>query len=990
VSNRIRVLLFLLSASPCVAIDPQRAISQYVREHWGIAQGLPRGSIYSISQTPDGYLWIGAETGLLRYDGAVFKAIVDHTGTLPSTGVLEVLSDRHGDLWVRRRDSTLIVYRYRSLENAIADSPTNLTAMSRDRQGDLLVAWYQDGAFTVKDRKLTPVAGASGLPRTPVLALAQTADGSVWFGMRGSGLYRVAGGKTVRISIPGDPDPKVNSLLAERDGGLWIGTDSGLAHWTGKESDQLVAVAGLNGIQVLAMSRDRDRNLWLGTNSRGLIRLSSGGISFLDPDNYASTAITTVFEDREGSIWFGSINGIERLRDSPFVSFSDLEGLPTDGANPVYVDSGNRMWFPPVTGGLWWVKGHAHGIVHTAALEKDVIYSIAGRSGDVWLGRQRGGLTWLGVDGMEFRSKTFTTADGLAENSVYSVYASRDGTIWAGTLSGGVSHLVGGRFTTFTTADGLASNTIASILEDREGTIWLATPEGLSAYRNRRWKRYTTSDGLPANNVNCLFEDSGGALWAGTSSGLAMRKGDGFSTPPAVPPALGDSVLGIADDAFGALWITTASRVLSIPRRKLLDGSAAGAVREYGLNDGLRGTEGVKRHQSVIRDPFGRIWMSLNRGISMVDPARVAAASSAAAIVHIQGVSADGRILSSGEAFHVPPGSHRLEFEYAGLSLSIPNRVKYRYRVDSYDSAWSEPVSDRKAAYTNLAPGSYVFRVIASNPEGVWGSEEASAPFRVDPQVWQATWFQLCAGLLLVGASVAAYRWRMRLLTSRLNVRFEERIAERTRIGQELHDTLLQGFIGASMQLHLIADQMPKESPLKPPLQKVLALMRRVIDEGRDAVRGLRSSSDPSFDLSNALSRIPQDFPTSADTDFQVIVTGDQRPLRPLLRDEVFRIAYEAVVNAFRHANAGAIRVEIEYGSRRLRLLVRDDGRGIDPKTTQSGREGHWGLTGMRERAARVGASLEISSGVTSGTRVELTVPAAIAFQTDNNQQEKE
>jgi len=989
VSNRIRILLFFLSASPCAAIDPQRAISQYVREHWGTAQGLPRGSIYSVSQTPDGYLWIGAETGLLRYDGAAFKAIVDRTGTVPSTGVLEILSDLHGDLWVRRRDSTLIVYRHGALENAIADSPTTLTAMSRDRQGDLLVAWYQDGAFTVKDRKLVPVARASGLPRTPVLAVAQTADGSVWFGMRGSGLYRVAAGKTVRISIPGEPDPKVNALLGDKDGGLWVGTDSGLAHWTGKEGDKLVAVAALNGIQVLAMSRDRDRNLWLGTNSRGLIRLNDSGISFLDPDEYASTAITTVFEDREGSIWFGSINGIERLRDSPFVSFSDSEGLPTDGANPIYVDSTNRMWFSPRAGGLWWVKDHMHGIVHAAALERDVIYSIAGRSGELWLGRQRGGLTWLST-GTEFRSKTFTTADGLAQNSVYSVYVSRDETVWAGTLSGGVSHLAEGRFTNFTKADGLASNTIASILEDREGTVWLATPEGLSAYRDERWRRYSTSDGLPANNVNCLLEDSGGTLWAGTSGGLAIRKGDGFSTPPAAPSALGDSVLGISDDASGALWITTANRVLSVPRSKLLDGSAAGSVREYGINDGLRGTEGVKRHQSIIRDPFGRIWVSLNRGISMVDPARVAAASSAAGIVHIQGISADGRMLSSGEAFHVPPGSHRLEFEYAGLSLAIPSRVRYRYRVDPYDSGWSDPVSDRKAAYTNLAPGSYVFRVIASNPEGVWGSEEASAPFRVDPQFWQAMWFQLCVALFLIGASVAAYRWRMRILTNRLNVRFEERFAERTRIGQELHDTLLQGFLGASMQLHLIADQTPRESPLKSRLEKVLALMKRVIDEGRDAVRGLRSSSDPSFDLSNALSRIPQDFPASAGTDFQVTVTGDQRPLRPLLRDEVFRIAYEAVVNAFRHANAGVIRVEIEYGSRRLRLLVRDDGRGIDPKITQSGREGHWGLTGMRERAARVGASLQISSGMPSGTRVELTVPAAIAFQTDNNKHQKE
>jgi signal transduction histidine kinase len=354
-----------------------------------------------------------------------------------------------------------------------------------------------------------------------------------------------------------------------------------------------------------------------------------------------------------------------------------------------------------------------------------------------------------------------------------------------------------------------------------------------------------------------------------------------------------------------------------------------------------------------------------------------------------------GRVLSvaeqvsSGEAFRVPSGRRRLEFEHAGLSLSIPGRVRYRYRVDPYDSAWSDAVPDRKASYTNLAPGLYVFRVIASNPEGVWSSDEASIPFRVDPEFWQAWWFRLCSSFLVVTAAVLTYQWRLRILTARLNIRFEERMAERIRIGQELHDTLLQGLLGASMQLHLIADQMPEASVSKPPLERVLALIGRVIDEGRNAVRGLRSSSDTSLDLAQALARIPREFPASADTVFDVAMTGDRQPLRPLLRDEVFRVAREAVINAFRHANAGTINVEIEYGRRRLRVSVRDDGRGMDPTTVEFGREGHWGLTGMRERARRVGASLRISSSAASGTFVELTVPAAIAFMAGSDKPEE-
>ncbi len=452
-----------------------------------------------------------------------------------------------------------------------------------------------------------------------------------------------------------------------------------------------------------------------------------------------------------------------------------------------------------------------------------------------------------------------------------------------------------------------------------------------------------------------------------------------------MPTALRAQILGIAEDRYGWLWMATSNHVLRVNREKLLQGVLAeGDVREYGLADGLRGVEGVKRHQSVLADPLGRIWFSLNRGISVVDPARLTR-NSAPAIVHIQSISADGRVVPIGGAVHVPGGLQRIAFGYAGLSLSVPDRVRYRYLLEGFDHLWSDPVAIREAVYTNLAPGAYRFRLMASNQDGVWSSAEASIPFEVDPLFWQTWWFR--TGLVFACAVVVLtfYRFRMQQMSSRLHMRFEERLAERTRIAQELHDTLLQGFLSASMQIHVATDSLPADSPAKPTLTRALQLMRQVIDEGRNAVRGLRSTGSVSFDLEHVFSQVPQEVVSHAKTGeevgFRVIVEGEQKPLHPLLRDDIYRIGREALINAFRHARAKNIEIELKYSPSRLRVLVRDDGCGIEPHILESGRDGHWGLPGMRERAEQIGARLHVYSSAVAGTEVELSVPGHVAFQ---------
>ena len=623
--------------------------------------------------------------------------------------------DRDGTLWIRLEGANLLRYRNGAFDSPVPRSDlltSRITAMCQANQGDLLISVMERGVMAYRNGNFQMVADATALPRSPVLAVAQTDDGAVWTGTRGAGLFRFREGQTTSIT-ENLPDPKVNCLLAGAKGELWVGTDTGIVRWNGS---RLVSAGppSADPLQVLAMERDRDGNVWAGTDSRGLLRINQRGVSYLDPTGeHSREAVTAVFEDREGNLWTGSASGIERLRDSAFVTYSRPEGLPSEGSKPVFVDSENRIWFPPVDGGLWWMKEGRHGSVSNDGLDHDVVYSIAGSKGELWLGRQRGGLTRLRTEGSSFTARTYTKADGLAQDSVFSVDQARDGSVWAGTLSGGVSRLSSGRFTTYTSATGLLSNTVASILEGSDGTMWFATPAGLSGFSKGRWQAYSSKDGLPSDNVYCLLEDSGGVLWIGTAAGLAFRSPKGIQVPAGAPAWLREQILGLEEDRYGSLWMATSNHVLRVNREKLLRGALGeGDVREYGVADGLRGIEGVRRHRSVIADPAGRVWFSLNHGISVVDPARLTR-NTVPAIVHVQTIAADGSPVRRQGPVHVPGGRQRISFGYTGLSLSVPERVRFRYRLDRFDSAWSEPVAAREAVYTNLAPGPYRFRVIA-------------------------------------------------------------------------------------------------------------------------------------------------------------------------------------------------------------------------------------------------------------------------------------
>lgn len=1001
------------------AVDANRSMSQYIRNSWGTERGFPGGSVSSIAQTPDGYLWIGTDKGLVRFDGLNFRQFEKATPTSFTIGPVQtLLKDAQGNLWILLQSTKLLRYRDGKFDLSRGEAENGITAIGQGTAGALLLSSLALGTLTYNgDRFLTVSSAAlfadtagpargetlddrssrlswtAGVmpdrlagPTSSAISIATTTDGKIWLGTQDRGLFYLQEGR-ISAAENGVLNSKINCLLPLENRELWIGTSKGVWRWNGTELTRAGVPSSLLHVEALAMIRDRDSNIWVGT-TRGLLRFDVNGVSSLAREVPATSGpVTAIFEDREGNLWIGGARGLERLRDSAFVTYS-VAGLQSQSMGAVFVDSEDRTWFAPNEGGLRWRKGGNGGAVTAAGLSQDIVYSItSGGSNELWVGRQRGGLTLLRLVHGSFTAKTYTQADGLAQDSVYAVYEDRDRTLWSGTLNAGVSELRNGHFTTYTKANGLASNTVSSIAEGADGTMWFGTPNGLSGLTKNGWRTYTVRDGLSSQDVNCLLRDSTGILWIGTAEGLAFLTAGHIQVPRRAPDSLREPILGVAEDRNGSLWVATASHVLQVKRSSLMgDILQESDFHEYGLADGLPGTEGVKRYQSVVTDSHGQVWFSTNRGLSVVNPARLTV-DPAPALVNLEAVLADGSPLDLRGPVRVPSAKQRITFRYVGVSLGNSERVRYRYRLDGFDQGWSEAMTNREATYANLGARSYRFRVMASNSDGLWNGSEAAVGFEVEPTLSQTWWFRLgfvvCAGL----ATLLVYRLRMHQLTRLLNVRFEERLAERTRIARDLHDTLLQSFHGVLLRFQGAYNLFPtRPDEAQKTLASAIDEAAQAITEGRYAIQGLRSSTVVTNDLARAISTLGEELRTSETSQdsavFHVEVEGTPRELHPILRDEVYRIAGEALRNAFQHAQAQRIEVEIRYDERRFRLQVRDDGKGIDPKLLNvGGRPGHYGLRGMRERAKLLGGKLAVWSELDSGTELELMIPASHAYE---------
>jgi PAS domain S-box-containing protein len=764
----LAVMACLLSEAH--ALDPHRQFSQYAREKWSVANGLPGGAVHAIAQSPDGYLWIGTDKGLVRFDGFTFLAVQPKSPLLQNDPILGLTTDAEGDLWVRMQTAGVLRYNRGKFEN-LASGPnatlTQVTAIARENTAGMLFSDLVSGTLRLRRGKLDLVAPATILPGSPpTMSIAENAaGGKIWLGTLGAGLFYLENGRATRVT-QGLTETKINCLLPVGDQDLWVGTDHGLFRWNGTGFRRVGLGPWLPDQPVLSILQDHDSNIWVGT-ARGLLRINASGTSFAEEEGIQGAgAVNALFEDREGNLWVGSATGLERIRDSTFITYSTDKGLSSNAGGPVYVDGEDRTWFAPEKGGLYWIKDGRVQAVKPELFEKDAIYSIAGRDHEIWIGRRQGGLTRLVYDGGIIRTETYGRADGLEQNSVYATYQGRDGAVWAGTLSSGIGRLKDGKFTTYTTTNGLASNAVSSVLEGHDGTMWFGTPNGLSALSNGKWRTYSLQDGLPSDNVNCLLEDSAGALWIGTAAGLAYFQMGRMHTLQEVPESLREQIAGMAEDKSGRFWIATSNHVLRVPRDKLQSGVVTAAdVREYGQADGLESTEGVKRSRSVVSDSAGRIWFSLSSGLSVVNPSQITD-NSVPALPHIEAITADNNTANLDASVRIPPSPTRITFEYTGLSLAVPERIRFRYFLEDFDSSWSQPVTAREAVYTNLGPGSYRFRLVASNSEGLWNGPETAIVLNVAPAYYQTYWFRLSCFAAFIALLWALHRWRVHQLKS--------------------------------------------------------------------------------------------------------------------------------------------------------------------------------------------------------------------------------
>ena len=984
----VRLAAACFLAAPALALEDGRPLARHSVESWTVDRGLPENSVLAIGQTRDGYLWVGTTQGLARFDGLRFT--VFDTANTPAI--------RHNQI----------------------------QALFEDASGALWIGTYGGGLARLKDGRFEAFTTREGLSGDTVRSVTQTPDGAVWVGTHGAGLARFQGGRfrtlTTRDGLAGD---LVRVVRSARDGTLWVGTNHGLNRIQGDRIDTLTTATGLlhdnvtslfedargrmwigtsgglnvwdegrlrgfttaDGLsanRVFALQEDRAGNLWIGTEGGGLARFGGGRFEALRAgDGLGSDAVRALHEDDAGNLWIGTYGGgLARLRDG-FVVHTTRDGLPDDQVRAVLEDDRGSMW-AATAGGLGRWDGVAwRSYTKEAGLADDVVLALhQDRAGALWVGTRDGGLHRL-QDG---RFRVFTTAEGLPHNTVMAIHEGRDGGLWVGT-EGGVARLAGGRFTVYGTAQGLSFPEVRAIHEDRHGDLWVGTfGGGLDRLRDGRFTAWTRRDGLSNDFVYSIHEDAEGALWVGTLGGLNRIQDGRIAVFRVADGLFHDVIFQILEDGAGELWMSTNRGIFRVDRKELVERAAGrrAGVRSvaYGIADGMRTNEcagGAQPAGWLARD--GRMWFPTRKGLVVVDPRSLRGRSRPPRVV-IEEMRADRSPVSLQPVVEVSPGRGELEFQYTAITFVGAESTTFRYRLEGFDPDWVDAGRRRLAHFTNLAPGTYRFRVQAQDKDGLWSEEGASVRLRLAPRFHQTAWFLVLVAVaalaLAVGGPLAVVRGIHRLRLAQMQARFAAVLAERNRIARELHDTLEQAFMGLGLQLEAAASRLGRRqaAPARRHLETARALLRHSQSETRRSIRDLRSTTLEGVDLATALSRAAQQISAGTLVRLVVHIRGTARPLPDEVEKNLFRIGQEAVTNAIKHAQAHEVDVELAFEPDRVELRVRDDGCGFDASTIDAG-TGHFGVVGMRERAEQLGGRLRLETAPDQGTEVAVAVPIA-------------
>lgn len=990
----LRIFLVLvccvLACSSAKAVDPDRRISQYAHTAWRVRDGAFTGAPSSITQTTDGYMWIGTESGLVRFDGVRFESWPPPSAKhLPSPGVISLLGAKDGSLWIGT-DSGLAQWKNGDLIN-FPETLGRVNSIYEDRAGTIWMTRSRTRAGGVCQVAASVVKCYGPNDGVPPYAETLVGDNSgyLWIGSS-SRLVRWKPGSFTSYSLPGLKSQAglsgVNALAIAGDGSVWTGiSDSGrglgLQRWVnGGWKTLLTPAFDGSTLNVYGLRLDRHNALWVASEGTGIYRIYEGKVDhFSSTEGLSSDSAETFFEDREGNLWVTTREGVDCFRDIPVVNFSTHEGLSADRVESVIATRDGTIWFGN-SAGLDYARG---GIVSSIRQEnglpgKRVTSLFEDHAGRLWVGLDNGLFVY-----QHGRFRPIQRPDGGSIGIVMGMIEEADGDIWAEVIKNDADRLVQIRDGKFVAEMSDPRLTVrASLAADPQGGFWLGFRKGsLGHYRSGNLQVFPLQQAKTL--VFQIMANPDGSVLAATSDGLVEQR-DGIQYILNHQNGLPcDRIYGMVTDNHSNLWLYAECGLISIQSDGMHQWREHPDARV--TVDLLDAYEGVQPYLAAFRpiatrSSDGRLWFANEAVAQMLDPDQLFR-NPILPPVHIEEVIADRKTYSPRNDLRLPALTRDLEIDYTALSFVLPQKVRFRYKLEGYDRDWQDPQNRRQAFYSSLRPGNYRFRVIASNNSGAWNEAGAALDFNIAPAYYQTYWFLAVCVASALAALYLFYFLRLRQAATRVRLGMEARLAERESIARDLHDTLLQSVQGLILKFHALARRVPDRDPVRQDMEKILDSADQVLGEGRDRVRTLRSATHSFGELPAAFQRVVEEFSPDRTAILNTMVGGGVRELHPMIREESFLIGREAIINALQHSEGRNLEVEIIYDLREFRLRIRDDGRGIDPEILEDGgRAGHWGLQGMRERANRIGAQLELWSGPGSGTEIELRIPGATAY----------
>lgn len=755
-----------------------KPLDAYFKEVWTTRDGLPHNLVHNMVQTPDGYLWVATWEGVARYNGREFH-IFDR-GTVPElrdNGIRALRLARDGGLWLGTSRGGVTRYRagewktYTRKDGLAQDEVMDLL---EDRDGRLWVATESAGISRLDGNAFTQFHRDAGLPSEVLYQLLQDDLGSIWVATA-EGLARFDGVRFIALGAEvGLPSGQVFSLAQGPDGTLYAGTEHGVFHRRRGSEEFALLDPQLPRDNIVRLLVDAEGSLWAGTVNGGLCRYSERGVEQLaSRRGLPNDRVSSLFQDREGSLWVGTNAGLLRLRDAPFTTFTTEDGLPDDYVRSVTADTRGTLWIGTSRGLGRYRDARFDSLTREDGLPGDSVLSLAAaRDGDVWVGTYSHGV----VRWDERVRRVIDVDSGLAGNQVRALVEARDGTLWIGTTRG-LNRVDAQGIRRYTTAEGLPRDFVISLHEDRQGRIWVGTANGLAEIEGGRAREHSLTMLDDAQDVFGFHETNDGTLWLATDRGLIRRRGEGMALIGRHQGLPVDAIFQIVADTRGHVWLTSNRGILRAQASDLdsvADGKQVRLTLEtFGESDGLASAQNNGGSGPVAwRTSDGKLWFGTARGLAMTDPHQAAGATGTAPSVVIEEVRVDDRDVPIKETLVLPPGTRKLELQFVGLSYLSPQKITYRYRLDGFDHEWIERGTSRLAQFTNLAPGDYVFRVTAANPDSGWGESEARLAFRIEPRLVQRREFWWLLGVAVMFVLYGLYRWRIYSLEhSRIRLR---------------------------------------------------------------------------------------------------------------------------------------------------------------------------------------------------------------------------